>query len=439
MKKRQTRRRFLQVASIGSLGIAGCTTLNPTEGGIGGDEDIEDIEAPTSDVSTLFATWRGHDPTTSVTLQWLLSPDDPTDSVTVELSSKDSESESVVQTEVAQFGESDLSRHRAESTDLEPDTHYQIAIDESDTGLTIQTAPTELDESFTFAEGGDIGTSSNVPPLHEQAASWDPLFAFVGGDLAYADGEDEEEWITFLRHWNEYMRSDDRLIPLVGAIGDHELKGREFFGTPEDAPFFYSLFDNTHRERAYWTLDIGDSFSLLILDSNHTAEVEGAQTEWFEETLAKRTDRDHLMAAYHIPAYPCAKPIDDEERGDIREHWVPLLEAYDVDIALEHDDHAYKRTHLLRDGEPDPDDGVLYVGDGAWGAGPRDVYSPEERPYLDVSESELHVIHVELEPDGSRQFQAVNHNGELVDQFDGLGNTRQAQLSEAPCCRRVQR
>jgi acid phosphatase type 7 len=429
MKKRQTRRRFLQVAGVGSVGIAGCTTLDPTEGGIGDDESIEDVEAPTSGVSTLFATWRGHDPANSVTLQWLISPDDATDPATVELSSEANDSESVVQTEVEQFGESDLSRHRAEPTDLEPDTRYLIAIDESDTDLSIQTAPTELDETFTFAEGGDIGTSANVPPLHEQAASWDPLFAFVGGDLAYADGEDENKWITFIRHWNEHMRSDDRLIPLVAAIGDHELKGREFFGTPEDAPFFYSLFDNTQRERAYWALDLGDSFSLIILDSNHTTEVEGAQTEWFEEALAERTEQDHLMAAYHIPAYPCAKPIDGEERGDIREHWVPLLEAHDIDIAFEHDDHAYKRTHLLQDGEPDPDQGILYVGDGAWGTGPRDVYSSEERPYLHVSESELHVIQVELEPDGSRRFQAVNPDGELVDQFDGLGNTLQAQVN----------
>jgi acid phosphatase type 7 len=170
---------------------------------------------------------------------------------------------------------------------------------------------------------------------------------------------------------------------------------------------------------------------LIILDSNHTTEVEGAQTEWFEAALAERTEQDYLMAAYHIPVYPCAKPIDDEERSDIREHWVPLLEAYDADVAFEHDDHAYKRTHLLQDSEPNPDEGILYVGDGAWGTGPRDVYSPEERPYLNVSESELHVVRVEVGPGGSRRFQAINPDGELVDQFDGLGSTLRHKLTQA--------
>jgi acid phosphatase type 7 len=129
-----------------------------------------------------------------------------------------------------------------------------------------------------------------------------------------------------------------------------------------------------------------------------------------------------------VPAYPCSKPIDDEERGSIRQHWVPLLEEYEVAVAFEHDDHAYKRTHRLRDGEPDPDEGILYLGDGAWGQAPRNVYSPEERPYLNVSESELHVIRTELDSDGSRAFHSVNPDGETVDQFDGAGSPLQTQL-----------
>ncbi|GAB7020881.1 hypothetical protein [Halostagnicola bangensis] len=73
------------------------------------------------------------------------------------------------------------------------------------------------------------------------------------------------------------------------------------------------------------------------------------------------------MTVSHILAYPCAKPIEAEERGDIRQHWTPLFEAYNVNTVFEHDDHEYKRTRRLRDGEPDPDGGILYLGDGVWG------------------------------------------------------------------------
>lgn len=410
-RSRKTRRRFLQVASVGSVGIAGCTSF-----GLGDDE------TPTSELSTLFATWRGHDPTSTITLQWLAPITDRSDPVSVDLSATGSASEADEQSSVVLFGESDLVRHRAVLTDLEPDSEYHVTVADSETGLTVRTAPDALTEPITFAEGGDLGTSSAVPPLHQQAASWDPLFGLVGGDLAYADGVDVEEWITFLEQWNEHMRSDDRLIPLVAAMGGHELKGNdEFFGTPEEAPFYYTLFDNVYREHAYWALDIGTDLSILLLDSNHTTDVAGAQTEWLEGALAERADRDHLMTISHIPAYPCAKPIEDEERGDIRQHWTPLFEEYNVDAVFEHDDHAYKRTHRLRGSETDSEDGVLYLGDGAWGKDPRDVYSSEERPYLDVSESKRYVLRTELRPDGSRRFQAVGSGGETFDHFDGSG------------------
>ncbi|MDG5821716.1 hypothetical protein [Natronococcus sp. A-GB7] len=182
-------------------------------------------------------------------------------------------------------------------------------------------------------------------------------------------------------------------------------------------------FDNIHREHAYWALDIGTDLSILLLDSNHTTDVAGAQTEWLENALAERADRDHLLTISHIPAYPCAKPIEGEERGDIRQHWTPLFEEYNVDAVFEHDDHAYKRTHRLQNGETDSDDGVLYLGDGAWGKDPRDVYSSAERPYLKVSESTRYILRTEISPDGSRQFQAVGSSGETIDHFDGSGTS----------------
>jgi acid phosphatase type 7 len=405
-----TRRRVLRTtATVGCAGVTGCTDLE-----FGGDE------TPTSERSTLIATWRGNDPTRAVTLQWLASPSEPTEPVSVDLAAEGGSDESptsATETDVAPFGESELVRHRAELTALEPDTRYALAVDDVETDLAVRTAPAEPDGSLTFAEGGDVGTSAAVTHLHERAASWDPLFGLVGGDLAYADGEDEGAWVTFLEHWHEHMRSGDRLVPLVAAIGDHELKDREFYGTPADAPFFYTLFDNVQRERAYWALDIGEQLSILLLDSNHTAEVEGEQTAWLEEALAERRDRTHLMAAYHVPAFPSVKPLGDEERGTVRSHWVPVFEAHDVDVAFEHDDHAYKRTHRLRGGEPDAD-GVLYLGDGAWGQDPREVYSPDERPYLAVSESKRHVIRVDLEPDGSQRFRAIDPDGEPIDHLD---------------------
>lgn len=124
------------------------------------------------------------------------------------------------------------------------------------------------------------------------------------------------------------------------------------------------------------------------------------------------------MGAYHVPAYPSVKPITGagRARADVRKHWPPLLEEFKVDVAFEHDDHAYKRTHPLRNGERHPE-GVVYLGDGAWGKGPREVHTPDERPYLTKSVSTLNVIRVEIRPDGSQLYRAVDETGETVDTF----------------------
>lgn len=411
--KKRSRRRFLTLAGTAStVGIAGC---------LGALEDESKLE-PTVD-STLCATWRGSDPTSSITLQWLTANQQPPNPVTVRLSPAEGDgSDSPVHTEVAPFDDDQLYRHRAESTDLSPNTRYLIDINGSETTPAIKTAPRTLTETITFTEGGDLGTSSAVARLHDQAAEWEPLFGLVGGDLAYANGTSQRKWVTFLETWHQHMRAGDRLIPLVAAIGNHEVQSDLFEGglheSPDEAPFFYTLFDNTRRDHAYWALDFGKYLSVIILDSNHTTPVPGIQTKWLKEALAERRDRTHLIATYHVPAYPSSKPIDAKDRSDIREQWAPLFERYDVDVAFEHDDHSYKRTHPLRDGEPVSKNGVRYIGDGTWGQEPRDAKSSKERPYLQKTASRRHVIRVTMTPDERQRFQTVDPNGETIDQFD---------------------
>jgi len=367
--------------------------------------------------STLIATWRGEDPTTAITVQWLSSTES---SRPVSLRSRADDSTTDAEMSVAQFGTSSWYRHRAEFTGLTPDEEYvlvsglQFVLDGDANPFVVRTAPDTLNDPLTFAEGGDVGTAPIVPDLHAQAASWDPLFGFVGGDLAYANGVNEDAWITFLEHWSTYMRSGNRMIPIIAAIGNHEVEGG-MNGTPEDAPFYYSLFDNTQHDHAYWAQDFGDYLSILVLDTNHSTQLTGEQMSWFDTALDVRRNQDHLMVAYHVPAYPSAKPITGagRERESVRSELPPRFDEYDIDVAFEHDDHTYKRTKLLRDGEQS-EDGILYLGDGSWGIGPRSV---QDRDYLAVAEGTSNVIRVEISPDGTRAYRAVDAEGNLVDEY----------------------
>ncbi len=321
-------------------------------------------------------------------------------------------------TSVTPFGFSGMYVQRAVFDGLEPGGEYVLSIGEEKEEATshrFRTAPAELNEPIVFAEGGDVGVWENVAPLHKVAASWEPLFGLIGGDCAYANGRTPRRWVEFLRLWRQHMVDPEgRLIPMLCAIGNHEVDG-SWGKTLNEAPFFNALFDGRFDGKSYSAVDFGDYLSILLLDSGHVSSHDGEQLAWLDKALAQRQGRPHLFTAYHVPAYPSHREFEGKYSELARRHWVPLFDKHGVDVAFEHHDHTYKRTHVMTAGKPDPD-GVLYLGDGAWGMSPRTVASPQERSYLVKAISSLHVIQVTLTGE-TRRFIAVNEKGEVIDGY----------------------
>lgn len=315
--------------------------------------------------------------------------------------------------------------HTCELTKLHPNSHYLFTVDGQKQEYHFRTLPATLTEPLRFVEGGDMyhGNEEILNETSRQAARQDPHFALVGGDIAYSTekiGDNPEEmgrWLIFLSAWQKTMvRSDGCLIPLVVTIGNEEVKGRYDQPTSQ-ARGFYTLFAFPGPQ-GYNVLDIGNYMSVVVLDSGHTHSVDGEQSFWLKNTLRERIDIPHKFAIYHVGAYPAFRTPDRPLSAAIRKYWVPLFEKYHIKAAFEHHDHTYKRTHFLRGGESAPD-GVLYLGDGGWGATPtRRPVKPEERSYLAHTAQERHFLLVTLYPDGSRHFDAINEKGEVFDSID---------------------
>jgi hypothetical protein len=91
--------------------------------------------------------------------------------------------------------------------------------------------------------------------------------------------------------------------------------------------------------------------------------VPGGQ-EFLETELAKLDAQKvrYRMAAYHRPIYPAVKGP-----SKTKEIYAPLFEKYNLDLALESDGHCIKRTVPIR-GDKKADDGVVYLGEGGYGA-----------------------------------------------------------------------
>jgi hypothetical protein len=217
---------------------------------------------------------------------------------------------------------------------------------------------------------------------------------------------------------------DGRLIPLLVTIGNHEVAGG--YATSNAAALqFYSLFAMP-GQRGYAALDFGRYMSIILLDSSHTNPIEGDQTDWLKDVLSARDKtQTHLFAFYHTPAYPSHRVMSTRYSKAIRANWVPLFERYGVDVAFEHHDHTFKRSHLIKSDKIDPA-GVLYLGDGAWGKEVRPVHPPGKMWYLARAESVGHfwatTIHGE-----SRLHRAFDYQGNCFDVYPpGAAATRPA-------------
>jgi hypothetical protein len=256
---------------------------------------------------------------------------------------------------------------------------------------------------------------------NKQAAKQDPLFAVIGGDLAYDNGTSSKTYLQWLRDYSKYMvDTKGRLIPMVVCLGNHEVKGG-YSKKREDAPFFFAHFDGLFKDTSYAALDFGDYLSLVLMDSGHISKIGGDQTDWLDRTLKERVERSHLIVVTHVPCYPSFRPaeiipvVGNPKAGtgeEQRKNWVPLFEKHNVDVVLEHHDHTFKRTHTMTGGLKDKY-GVLYLGDGSWGK-QRSAAKSEMRPYIAAASTTYHLtVHRLLAEE--RFHMAIEETGKIVD------------------------
>ena len=368
---------------------------------------------PSSGPQAVYLTWQ-RDPTTTMTVCWLSVGVENDDALTWTRRGEDAWQTAVGAHSV--LPHSDRLIHTVELTDLQPGGDYVFSVDGDPSVHAFRTMPADAREPITFVVGGDCYKERFDERMYIEAARTDPMFALIGGDIVYGNGEPArvDRWVHWLNAWDEYMvTSDGRLIPMIVAIGNHEVVSR-FDGTPAEAPFFYALFA-WPGPTGCGVLDFGTYMSIIALDSGHTHPIAGAQTEWLQRTLAERTDVEHLLSTYHVPAFPSVRSYGYGKSPLIREHWVPLFEQFGVDVVYENHDHAYKRTPLIRQGRADLS-GVLYLGDGAWGARKRNVHDPQSTWYLERAVSKNHVIVTTIHG-RTRSHQALSDRGEVFDSY----------------------
>jgi uncharacterized membrane protein (DUF485 family) len=248
----------------------------------------------------------------------------------------------------------------------------------NNTLASFKTLHNTTDDVF-FVSGGDQGEHPMVTQLIKVAASFDPSFIAIGGDMNYDNGLSScyRRVIHGLNLFANYAFSPSTgaMIPLLTAIGNHEAIFYRFGSNRAGIINYLAFYShqiglNVNNRTTYHAHKLGQSCSLLVLDSSvyatHQSQVPFINSTWTSPEHAKRVK----MAMYHAPMFPSSRPLTTPVSVIGLDVWEPIFSSFNMTMGFENHDHTLKRTYVIKNGQilTDPNSsGVVYIGDGNMG------------------------------------------------------------------------
>jgi hypothetical protein len=270
--------------------------------------------------------------------------------------------------------------HVVTLTDLTANTTYYYSVGAG--GDTLAPAPADNATDFTFTTPpvagtvidtriwvlGDAGTAGVSDP-GRQIAVRDAFYAFTGartpnlvlqlGDNAYNSGQDTEYQKAMFDMFPTMLRK----TVFWSCLGNHETAQSTAF--VDTYPYFDIYTLPTAGESGgvasgtehYYSFDYGN-IHFIALDSmtaNRSVDdpatpqnEDGPMATWLRNDL-QSTTATWIIAFFHHPPYTKGSHNSDTEIEHIqmRQNFLPILEAGGVDLVLGGHSHIYERSYLL--------------------------------------------------------------------------------------------
>jgi Icc-related predicted phosphoesterase len=159
------------------------------------------------------------------------------------------------------------------------------------------------DTRFTDPSDTEASNASVRRALVQAIADAHPAFVSIGGDITYngADPNDWKVWDTETSIWRE------RNVPVLPALGNHDLKGNEQSALGN----YFARFPNIKNNR-YYSVRAANVL-MLVLDSA-LEETSGAQGAWLKTKLnSLSADVDFVFIVMHHPPYTSSS--DEKKYG----------------------------------------------------------------------------------------------------------------------------
>ncbi|WP_026701904.1 metallophosphoesterase [Salibacterium aidingense] len=306
--------------------------------------------------------------------------------------------------------------HRTQAIGLTPGTtyHYRVG-DGTESGWSEEstfTTESTSDQPFNFLffadtqsqnqEGFEIWTE-----LYELGLEKFPEtdFALHAGDIV-EDGSDIYQWDYFL----EASQGLSTTIPFMSVLGNHDVYGdgenkfNALFPYPENGP--------KGKEGFVYSFAYGNA-NFIMLNSEFGIQDMEEQQEWVREEV-ENTDKLWNIAMFHRSPYSSNPLTGTDATADT---FAPVLEELGVDLVLTGHDHAYMKSHLMKDGRVQTDgSGSQYIIGGS--AGPK-FYPAQTYDYVDVLYDEDKQVFTSIEIDGNDlRGDVYSIDNEHIDTFE---------------------
>lgn len=328
--------------------------------------------------------------------------------------------------------------HAITFTDLKPDTLYAYRVGADDNWsewLQFRTL-SDQDDPITFIYFGDAQNQikSLWSRVIRQAVLTAPEARFLlhAGDLVNR-GNKDEEW----GEWNYSGGWINGMLTNMAIPGNHEYdinrvnptaeeqktkkrhlarRWRQRFEFPENGP-------SGMKETVYYL----DFQGIRFIGLNSMDDIE-AQAKWLETVLKENPNRWTIITHHH----PINSVSEGRDNPELRMHWQPLYDKYQVDLVLQGHDHSYGRTGLKlqrntkRKASHQSAGGTIYAVSVS---GPKMYELKAKNDFLRrAAETQLYQV-ITVEPKEIR-YQAFTATGTLYDAFTLRKNSREGGPNE---------
>ncbi|MDD3060688.1 MAG: metallophosphoesterase family protein [Sulfurimonas sp.] len=230
-------------------------------------------------------------------------------------------------------------------------TSSSLKIDNTDRSFITPCQNAELQKIWLIGDSGKRGK--------DQQSVYESMLTYIDnnlsqldmwvllGDNAYTSGTQKDYNEGFFEAYPELLK---RFAPWA-AMGNHDARRWAFYDI-FDYPVNGENGGIKSGDERYYSLNNGN-LHLVMLDSE-TADraADGAMASWLKQDLEANT-KPWVIVVFHTPPYTDGGHHSDSDYDsggrlrDIRENFVPIFDAYGVDLVLSGHSHDYERSKLM--------------------------------------------------------------------------------------------